>query len=205
MRIGIYGGSFDPIHFGHLLLAESCREALQLDQVIFIPANISPLKTGITPTSPKHRIEMLQLALLSNPAFQIDTREVDRGGVSFTVDTLRELRAERPSDQLYLMMGADSLADFDRWREPGAICQLAMPVVVARPGQGEPPWHVLASYMSEQAVNEAKSLMVRMPLIEISSTDLRKRVQLGQSVRYRVPPAVEAYIKAQALYQTASI
>ena len=200
MRIGIYGGSFDPIHFGHLLVAETCRESLHLDRVIFVPANISPLKTGTHPSSGKQRFELLELAVLSNVAFEIDRRELERGGVSFTIDTLRAITDERPGDELFLLMGSDSLAEFDRWREPTAICELALPVVVSRAGQGLPPWHVLAPFISESRLSQSKEHVVDMPLIEISSSDLRRRVSQGRSIRYQVPAAVEAYIEMHRLY-----
>jgi nicotinate-nucleotide adenylyltransferase len=200
MRIGIYGGSFDPIHIGHLLVAETCRETLGLDRVIFVPANVSPFKTESHPSSGKQRIEMLELSILSNVAFEIDSREIDRGGVSFTVDTLRAIHAERPKDELLLLMGADSLLEFDRWREPAAICELALPVVVSRAGQGDPPWHVLAPFISETRFEQSKRHVVDMPLIEISSSDLRRRTSQGKSIRYQVPAAVEAYIRMHRLY-----
>ena len=182
MRIGIYGGSFDPIHFGHLLVAETCRESLGLDRIVFVPANISPLKTDMQPTSGKQRIELVELAILSNAAFEIDAREVERGGVSYMVDTLRSITFERPEDELFLLMGADALAEFDRWREPSLICEFALLVVVARAGHGKIQWNVLSPFISESRLIETKKHVVDMPLIDISSSDLRLRVRQGKSI-----------------------
>ncbi|MGC4004614.1 MAG: nicotinate (nicotinamide) nucleotide adenylyltransferase [Pirellulales bacterium] len=118
MRLGVFGGSFDPVHLGHLILAESCREQAALDRVLFIPTHIQPHKQGHTPAPDLARLEMLKLAIGGNSAFELSTREVDRGGVSYTVETLTHLKAERPEAELFFMMGADSLADFPKWREP---------------------------------------------------------------------------------------
>jgi nicotinate-nucleotide adenylyltransferase len=200
MRLGIFGGSFDPVHHGHLLLAECCREEARLDRVLFLPAAVSPLKLDRTISSPKQRIEMLQLAIGGHEAFELSTLELDRGGVSYTVETLRQLTADRPADELFLMLGADSLRDLPKWREPAAICQLASLLVVRRGGLPPLDYEVLRDFVEPTRREYFRSLEVTMPLMELSSTELRQRVATGRSLRYRVPRAVEEYIRQQGLY-----
>ncbi len=147
MRIGIFGGSFDPIHLGHLWVAEAAREHLSLDIVRFIPTAISPLKADQVSAPAKQRLEMLQLAIGGNESFVIDPREIARGGISYTVDTLRELISEQPEAEWFLIVGADSLNDFPRWREPETICQIATVSVVARAGMPAPNWDLLRDFV----------------------------------------------------------
>jgi len=199
-KIGIFGGSFDPIHHGHLLLAELCRESLGLDQIRFLLANVSPFKTENPPTSNKDRIEMVQLAIGGNPAFEIDTREIDRGGVSYTIDSVREMISENIGSDYFLLMGADSLVDISKWREPAALFQLVTPCVIARGGVGEPNWTELLPYLSEEKASRLASFQVTTPQIEISSADLRSRLERGGSIRYQVPPAVEMFIREHGTY-----
>ncbi|MCC6510499.1 MAG: nicotinate (nicotinamide) nucleotide adenylyltransferase [Pirellulaceae bacterium] len=197
-RIGLMGGSFDPVHMGHLLAAEQCREQLRLDELRFIPAAVSPFKLHQLASDAKHRLEMLQLATGGNPYFRVDDRELRRGGTSFTVDTLRELKAELPGEQLVFLMGADALADFDKWREPPEICRLAQVVVVARGGQPLPNMAQLANYLSPEA--DLSQHLIAMPQCELSSSAIRAAVAAGRSIRYQVPAAVEAYLKQHKLY-----
>ena len=147
MRLGIFGGSFDPVHFGHLLLAESCREQCQLDQVWLLPAAVPPHKQGQALTSARQRIEMLELATGGHPAFSVSTLEIDRGGVSYTYETLEAIAEAEPDAQLFLLMGADTLYDLPNWREPGRVCELAIPTVVRRSGSPEPDLEVLRPLM----------------------------------------------------------
>ena len=148
MRLGIFGGTFDPVHLGHLLLAEYCREQCRLDAVWFVPAAEPPHKQRTDLTPAERRAEMLQLAIGGHETFSVCTREIERGGVSYTVDTLSELADEDPARSLFFLLGGDSLADLPRWREPRRICQLAMPVVVTRPGSPEPDYNSLAGLVS---------------------------------------------------------
>lgn len=206
-RIGIFGGTFDPIHLGHLLIAETAREQLGLHQVRFIPAAIAPHKLDRTAAvTGKQRAEMVQLAINGNPAFVCDQRELSRGGVSYTVDTLEELRREYTASQLVLIIGADSLHELDTWREPQRICELAFVAVVARGGQPTPDLTYLQRYLPPAQVaddekNTLEQHLISMPQLEISSTDIRRRIASGYSVRYLLPPAVAAYIAAQQLYR----
>ena len=200
-RIGLYGGSFDPIHLGHLLAAEQVREQLKLDEVRFVLAATSPFKTERPPTDSKHRLEMLQLAIGGNPSFVADDRELKRGGTSFTVDTLREIRSENPTAEIVFLMGGDSLADFAKWREPAEICRIAFVAVLARGGQPAPDIALLKPFLPpEESANIGRHLL-NMPQIEISSTEIRRRSARGQSIRYQVPAAVAAYIDQHRLYQ----
>ncbi len=187
LRVGIMGGTFDPVHMGHLLAAEQCREQLALDELRFVPAFVSPFKLDKQAVDPKHRLEMLKLATQGNPSFRVDDRELRRGGTSFTVDTLRELKAELPGSELVFLMGADSLVDFDKWREPGEICRLAKVVVVARGGHAPPNLALLPDH--------AEKVVITMPQCEISSSGIRAAVAQHRSIRYQLPAAVAAYIQ----------
>ena len=200
MRLGIFGGSFDPVHYGHLLLAESAREQLQLDEVWLIPTAVSPFKTGRQQAPAKARLEMLELALAGSEHLRASSLEIDRGGISYTVDTLTEIARQKAGAKLFLLMGADALRDLPSWREPVRICELATPAVVRRGGAPEPDFTALSAMVSEQRLAEIRAAQVPMPLIELSSTDLRARAAAGQSLRYRTPRAVERYLATHRLY-----
>lgn len=201
-RIGLIGGSFDPIHLGHLLAAEQCREQLQLDAVRFVLAATSPFKLEQRPTDSKHRWEMLQLAIGGNPYFHADDREVKRGGTSYTVDTLREILAETPDARIVFLMGGDSLIDFAKWREPAEICRLAFVAVVARGGFPAPDLRILEPFLPEEDHSSISDHLLEMPQCEISSSAIRDAVSRGRSIRYQVTPAVAAYIDQHQLYRT---
>ena len=199
-RIGIFGGSFDPIHQGHLIVAESFRESMDLDSVVFLPAYVSPFKTETIPTSDKHRVEMLRLAICGNSSFRLDDREIKRGGVSYTVDSLRAMREEWPGAEFFMLVGSDSLVGFDRWREPEAVLSLAHLVVAHRGGWGSIAWEDLARVASPSQLANMQSRVLDVPQIEIASRDLRRRVREGRTIRYMVPAAVEAYIREHGLW-----
>ncbi len=201
MRLGIYGGSFDPVHYGHLLLAESCREQLTLDQVWFLPAAVPPHKRSRTLADAKHRIEMLRLAIAGHDAFDVSTIEIDRGGVSYTADTLELVAQEQPGAIVYLLMGGESLSELPTWRDPARICRLAVPAVVHRAGGPDVDYSVLDPYVTDERLAEFKQAQVEMPAIELSSTDIRSRISAGQSIRFRTPRAVEKYIETHGLYR----
>ncbi len=200
MRLGILGGSFDPVHIGHLLLAECCREACRLDQVWFVPAATPPHKQSRNLASAKQRLEMLELATSGHPAFRVCDLEVQRRGLSYTVDTLQEIRLREPQAELFLLLGADSLHDLPSSRDPQRICQLATPVAVRRPDHPEPQFDALVGVVSPDQLQAIRSQQVHMPLIALSSSDLRQRIAAGQSIRYRTPAAVEQFIHSQRLY-----
>lgn len=204
MRLGIFGGSFDPVHYGHLLLAETCREACGLDEVWLIPAAIPPHKQDRQLSSGRQRIEMLELAIAGNERLRVSTLEIDRGGVSYTVDTLRAIATAQPGVELFFLMGADSLRDLLTWREPAEICALAWPLVVRRSGAPEPDMEVLRGLVSEQRLAAIRDMQVQMPIIELSGRQLRARFSAGKSLRYRTPRAVEQYIETHGLYRNLS-
>jgi nicotinate-nucleotide adenylyltransferase len=200
MRVGVFGGTFDPVHYGHLLLAETCREQCVLDQVWFLPANVPPHKQERQLSSAQHRLDMLQLAVAGHEAFVVSELEIRRGGVSYTVDTLASILRAEPAAELYLLMGADSLRDLPTWREAGRICQLAIPVVVRRRGTPEPDLAALEKLVTDERLQEIRRQEVQMPLLEFSSTEIRQLAAAGRSIRYRTTRAVEQYIRANGLY-----
>jgi len=200
MRLGLFGGSFDPVHLGHLLLAECCREQCRLDAVWFLPAAVPPHKRQQDLTPARMRIEMLQLAIAGNPHFAVNCYETDRGGINYTVDTLTHFHAEKPDAELFFLLGADMLHDLPRWRQAPRVCELATAIAVRRPGTGELDFDALAEIASPQRIEEIRRHQVEMPQIDISSTEIRRRVCEGQSIRYHTPPAVEKYIESQGLY-----
>jgi nicotinate-nucleotide adenylyltransferase len=193
-KIGLFGGTFDPIHTGHLIIAEVIREALQLDQVLFIPAKMHAFKNNQYILSSRHRLRMLKLAIGDNPYFFISDLELKKEVTSYTIDTVRTLRQQHPVDQykLYFLMGADNVAQFHKWKEPAELVKLCNFVVFGRPG-------FYIESKSEPLVS--KFQFVEVPLLEISSTEIRTRLQQNLSIRYMVPPEVEAYIRAHALYK----
>jgi nicotinate-nucleotide adenylyltransferase len=200
MRIGIFGGSFDPIHHGHLILAENCREQAKLDQVWFMPCAMSPHKTDGANSTARQRIEMIELALSGHEAFVLSKLEIERGDVSFTVDTLAEIHTSNPDEELFLLMGDDSLESFSRWKEPGRICELATPVVVNRPGSGKVDLSVLKEYVDAERFKLFEQMAIESPQIEISSSQIREKVGQGKSIRFLTPRSVEKYIETQKLF-----
>ena len=201
MRLGVFGGSFNPVHYGHLLLAECCREACALDEVWLVPAAVPPHKQGQALAPAKDRLQMLELAVAGSEHLRASAIEIERGGVSYTVDTLAAIAAERPGVELFLLLGGDSLPELLTWREPERICRLATPLVVRRHGSPEPDLSVLSGLVTPERLAEIGRIQVQMPIIELSSTDLRQRAASGRSLRYRTPRAVERYIETHSLYQ----
>ena len=200
MRLGLFGGSFDPIHLGHLMLAESAREQCQLEQVWFLPASVPPHKMGRQLTSGDKRIEMLELAIAGHPGFSVSSYEVDRGGVSYSVQTLGHFRAQDPDGELFFILGADMLADLPNWREAAMVCELAVPIVACRAGNSEPDFGCLTGIARPERIEEIRRHRVESPGIELSSTEIRRRVAEGLSIRYRTPRAVQKYIETHGLY-----
>jgi nicotinate-nucleotide adenylyltransferase len=201
MRVGVFGGTFDPVHLGHLILAEQAREQGRLDEVWFIPAPRPPQKEGQPVSRFDQRVEMLALALAGQPAFRIDELEKERPGPSYTADTLAELRRRHPEHSFFLLIGGDALADLPLWREPRRIVELAGLMVMARPGSPPPDAGLLRARLGLPADAPVTVEVVRAPDINISSRDLRRRIAEGRSIRYMVPRAVEAYIHDHRLYR----
>ncbi len=201
-RIGIFGGSFDPIHLGHLWIAEACREQCRLDQILFIPAATSPLKPHGPQAANDKRLLMLQLAISGHPNFLADSRELDRQGTSYTIDTVRSLQQERPDVDWFLIMGTDAANSLDQWKSPAELLALVTLIIVRRAGEGEINWSLLERLGGTEAVLRSQNHQVTSALIELSSGELRERVKQGRSIRYRVPRSVEAFIEAEKLYKT---
>ena len=182
------------------MLAELCREQCQLDEVRLVPAAIPPHKQDKVRAAAEHRLEMIKLAIGGHAALRPWDVELHRGGVSYTIDTLRTLQQEQPEAVLFQLMGADSLVELPNWREPGEICQLACLAVVDRPGAEVVDFNVLSAITTPERIDYFRGHVVQIPLLEISSTDLRSRVAAGKSIRYQTPRAVEQYIKTVKLY-----
>jgi nicotinate-nucleotide adenylyltransferase len=187
VRIGIFGGSFDPVHVGHLIVAAEAHRLLALDQVRLIPAGRQPLKPDAAAAPAADRLAMLRLAIDGDRRFVLDDREIRRVGPSYTADTLRELRSEYPADRLCLLVGADAAEELPAWRDATAIPTLAEVIVLSRPGTAPVP-HPLVTRV------------VRVPAVEISASLVRDRCRRGESIRYLVPDAVAAYIAERRLY-----
>lgn len=201
MRVAIFGGSFDPVHFGHLWMAELSREAMQLDEVLFVPTATSPLKPHGPVASDQQRVSMLRLALSGHPQMRVDTHEIDRGGTSYTIDTVRSLQKERPGDEFFLLVGTDAFNSLDHWKEPQPLLALITPVVLRRGGDVEVDWAMVQRLAGPARAAEIRAAALCLPLIEVSSGELRARVREGCSIRYRVPRPVEAFIEAEKMYR----
>ena len=199
-RIGILGGTFDPPHLGHLLIAETARIALDLESVLFVPAGEPWLKSGQRITPASHRLRMVELAIADNPDFCVSDCEVRRSGATYTVDTLRELRSAYPDDtDFYFIVGSDVLDQFHRWKEPVGILEMCHLAVIERPGGPVNGIQVLAERLPA-AVESGAVLSVAGPRVDFSASDIRRILAAGQSVRYQVPDAVAEYINEHQLY-----
>ncbi|MGI9471834.1 MAG: nicotinate (nicotinamide) nucleotide adenylyltransferase [Rubripirellula sp.] len=204
MRIGVLGGSFDPPHIGHLWIAEAALESLELDEIRWIPAAISPLKPNGPTATAEQRLQMLRLAVSGCPDYEVDDRELQRGRVSYTTDTLDELKAELPQSELFLIMGSDSLATIRQWHEPAKLLRLATLAVVQRGGDETSDLGVLDGLAEHDALKAIEDARIPMPLIELSSREIRKRVEQNRSIRFRTTRSVEAYIQAERIYSERS-
>lgn len=210
-RLGILGGTFDPPHYGHLLLADTARAQLQLDRVLFALAGQPPHKPEAQPTAVAHRVALIQAALADadEPAFVLSRVDLDRPGPHYTVDTLMILQQAFPSAEMWFLIGADSLADLPKWRAPNRIIELARLAVLARPGY-EPSLDAVAERLAPKVKAEpVVDLRQRIdwltgPSLDVSSSALRARAARGLPLRYLVPPSVEAYVRRCCLYDTAS-
>ncbi len=191
-RIGFLGGTFDPIHSGHLILAEQLLEKFQLEKVIFIPAATPPHKENQAISYARHRLEMTKMAIEDNPLFEVSDIELKRKGKSYTVDTIEELKKKYPDADLFLLAGSDVLTELDTWKDPDRIFQETKVVIGIRPG-----------YDKIDLDNRffAKSITVEMSGLHVSSTQIRHRIKEGRSIKYLVPSKVEEYIKAKGLYK----
>jgi len=185
--IGLLGGSFDPVHHGHLIVGQVAREALGLEALRFVPARQQPFKSGRHGASAEHRAAMLALALAGAPGLAVELAELDRPGPSYTVDTLRELREREPGREFTLLLGADAAAELDAWHRAREIPELARVIVFARPGSAVPASPLIAG-------------IIDVPAIDISATEIRRRVRDGLPIRYWVPDPVAGDISRHRLY-----
>ncbi len=195
MRIGLFGGTFDPIHVGHLIVAEEAREVLDLDRVIFIPCGVPPHKHPHRISDPALRLEMTRLAIEGNKHFELSDFEIGQQAASFTVETVEHFKGVLGADaELFLIVGADSILEIPTWREPQKLLSQCRPVVAGRPGfdlDGLGP-----------ELRERGSVLEGV-LVDVSSTDIRKRVAAGRSIRYLVPASVASFISEHKLYSSA--
>ena len=191
MRLGIFGGSFDPPHVGHLLAAQDAMDRLALDRIAVVPAAIQPLKRAdVTPAA--RRLEMVQLTFGGEARFEVSSMELDRGGVSFTVDTLEAFARRDPGAERFLLLGADVLSSFAQWHQPERVLALATPVILARTGSAValPP-----------GLDAAQLVSLETRRVDVSSTEIRERVRTGRSIRGFVTDAVAALIQRNGLYR----
>ena len=204
-RYGIYGGAFDPIHLGHLLLAENCLRQAKLDRVFFVPTGVSPHRSGKEDyqASAEDRLNMIESAIVGCEEFLVSRYEIDRHEASYTVETLQYFHRSfvLVEPQLFLLMGADMFNDLPNWHEAEEICKLALPLVVMRPEFPPPYFAALGGIVSASRLEEIRHSAVTMPQIGISSTQIRSKIAAGENVRFQVPRSVEAYIDSRKLYQ----
>jgi nicotinate-nucleotide adenylyltransferase len=214
MRIGLFGGTFDPIHWGHLRSAEEVREAFDLDRVFFIPASVPPHKRGKTRTPARDRLEMVRLAVAENPRFTVSTVEIARRGVSYSIDTIRHFtETECKGGSLYFIIGLDAFAEIGTWKDFEGIFPLCNFIVTSRPGNGyASPLRGTSIAVRRLFCYDFKRRIythrcgtslhfLKLTDFAVSASDIRERERHGKSIRYLVPPSVEAYIKNHGLYK----
>jgi nicotinate-nucleotide adenylyltransferase len=193
VRLGIFGGSFDPPHIGHLLAAVDAFEQLELDRLILVPTATQPLKAGRGGAPAEDRLAMVRLLAGVHPRFSVSDVEVTRGGLSYTVDTLTHFAGLHPAAERFLLLGADVLSSFEQWREPRRVLELAQPVLLERQSDSE--------VAVPSAMKEANVLRLPTRRIDVSSTEIRERVRDGRPIRGFVPDQVAAYIERSGLYR----
>jgi len=191
LNLGILGGTFNPPHNGHLIVAEHVRECLGLERVLFVPSEVSPHKQHVDSVSSRDRLEMVKLAIGGNSAFGFSDVEIIRGGVSYTVETLQELKTIHPLAGFYLLIGMDNVDEFHLWKDPSHLLRLAQVIVMSRPN--------FTMTGIDPSIKD-RVTMCEVPDIGISSSEIRRRVKEGRSIRYLVPDAVEKYIRTHRLY-----
>ena len=200
MRVGILGGTFDPVHVGHLIIAEEALSRLALDQLLFIPTGQPWLKADQALSAAEHRLKMVELAIASNPRLGVSRIEVDRPGPTYTVDTLEQLKRDLGDDvQLYFILGLDTLEQFHRWEQPERIIELCELAIASRPGFQNS--RILDEQLGRYPILGSKVNFMAAPVMDISGSSIRLRASEGRSIKYRVPEAVERYIDRQGLYR----
>lgn len=198
MNIGIIGGTFDPIHNGHLIIAEYARTSLNLDKVLFIPSGMHPFKDNKKITDAKNRMDMILLATDSNPCFEVSSLEITRIGITYTIDTMISLKDKYPEDELYFIFGSDILFELDKWKRIEELSRLCKFILLDRHSKEEQEiYKRIEELKSSYNIHIEK---VKSPIIDISSTEIRERVSKKISIRYLVPELVEKYILNNKLY-----
>jgi nicotinate-nucleotide adenylyltransferase len=198
-RIGVFGGSFDPVHMGHLTIAQDAVEQLELNRLIFVPAAVPPHKQGKTLVEGRHRFEMLQLATEANLSFEVSDMELQRGGISYTFDTMNQIQFEHPGAELFFIVGLDSLVELHLWKNIEQLLELCTVVPFARGGE-DPARIAEQIQLSNGWKTKLLGRLIRIHEIEISASEVRMRLAEGLSIRYLVPPEVEMYIAEHHLY-----
>ncbi len=197
MRLGIFGGSFDPVHNAHLAIARACQQQAGLDEIWFTPTAIQPLKRQGPRASDRHRLEMLRLAIANEPTWRACSMEIDRGGFSYTIDTLRQIYEELPAAELFFLIGADAIQDVAKWKEPREIFRLATPLVVHRANsekQKNGPLNQLCTATTQPQ-------WIEMPAMDVSSSEIRRRIAADEAIDDLVPPVVARFIFEHSLYK----
>jgi len=200
-RLGILGGMFNPPHLGHLVCAQEAHDQLGLDAVLFMPVAVPPHKEAREDPGAEHRFELCRLAVGGDERFAVSSLEIDRGGPSYTVDTLTELRERHPEDDLIFIAGGDMAASLPTWREPERVLELAAFAVAER--RGAVREDVIERWRSLGAAAPREPLFLDMPRVDVSSSEIRRRVREGRPVRYLVPDTVADYVAARGLYRSA--
>lgn len=198
-KIGIMGGTFDPIHYGHLVLAEQIRTQFDLEKILFIPAGIPPHKQDMDITSSKHRYFMTLLATITNPAFEVSKIEIEEESISYTVNTIRKLKSIYRNAELYFITGADALYELDTWNDLDNLLKMCNFIAATRPGIDNKILVEKKEYFNNKY--DANIIITAVPALAISSTDIRNRIKDGESIKYIVPESVEYYIYKNGLYK----
>ena len=204
-KIGLIGGSFDPIHFGHLLAAQGAAERLGMERVVFIPAKQPPHKRYRHLVSFEHRYAMVKIAIRGNPQFKVSDVEMRRGGKSYSIDTIHMLRAEYGADsKMYFIVGADMVSDLPTWKDVAELVKLVFFAVVVRPGYNYlRDLEAIRGRMGDRFVQETRRNIIHIPPNGVSATEIRRRLRTGKPIRYLVPESVERYIRKHNLYKNA--
>jgi len=200
-KIGIFGGTFNPVHSGHLIVAEAVREDLELDRVLFIPSGTPPHKSKNEVADANHRYNMVKCAVGSNPYFEASHMEIDRAGYTYSIDTLTSLKALYPKDtDFYFIIGADVVPELVTWKDYDRVFKMCSFIAVLRPGNDR---KAFKNHVDElTGINKANIITAEAPMVDISSTDIRERVKSGRTIKYLVPGCVEKYILDNELYRT---
>mgnify|MGYP004446460225 CR=1 FL=1 len=199
MRTGVFGGSFDPIHYGHLLLAETARDQMNLDRVVFVPLGVPPhFKTNHTTC--EDRYQMVSLAIEQYSGFLASRYEIDSSGTSYTFKTLNHFRESYPNDELFLIVSSETFNDLPNWRRPELICELTSLIIAQRADFPSPKFDLFQGIASLEKIESYKKQTITMPHISLSSTLIRERVKAGESIRFLLPDSVIQYIVDKGLY-----